>query len=105
MDGQNAKYSGIAKKVINPGDSTIVNFTCVWDLNEESLGERNNKADITEYSNEFDAKDPTPDKDNEEKFIISIKTGALETTIYIIAGIVILSIIALIIKNRKNKIK
>lgn len=103
IDGQNATYTGIAKELIEPGDSTTVEFTCRWQLNENNLGERNNKVIIQAYANDYNAKDPTPDKDNEEKFIISIRTGATETTIFIVLAVLVITAITLKTKINKQK--
>ena len=71
-------------------------------MSETNLGERNNVAVISKYKNDYDATDKTPDKDNEEKFIISIKTGAFEISMIIIIGILAVVAIAISLKLRKD---
>ena len=93
----------LADKLIQPGESRTVEVTFKWTLKGTELGERNNIAYITDSTNDYKAKDRIPDKDNEEKFIISIKTGAAETCIaLIIGGLTIIALIIVIKLKRKN---
>ena len=93
----------LADKLIQPGESKTVEVTFKWTLKGTELGERNNIAYITDSTNDYKAKDIIPDKDNEEKFIISIKTGAAETCIaLIIGGLTIIALIIVIKLKRKN---
>ena len=49
------------------------------------------------------AKDNTEDNKNEERFIISIKTGAFEISIFIILTILIISVVVIKIKIKNKK--
>ena len=106
-NGNVVTTTSLAKKIINPGESKNLEITFKWNLNANSIGERNNKAVISKYENDYNAKDNTEDNKNEERFIISIKTGAFEISIFIILTILIISVvfIKIIIKNKKGESK
>jgi len=97
-----AKTNTLAKTIINPGESKTVEITFKWDLSKGNLGERNNKAIIEKYQNNYNAIDETQDNKNEEKFIISVKTGVYETSMIGILSILIISVIIIGIKIKKN---
>lgn len=93
----------LADKLIQPGESKTVEVTFKWTLKGTELGERNNIAYITDSTNDYKAKDRIPDRDNEEKFIISIKTGKTETYIaFIIGGLTIIALL-IVIKLKMKK--
>ena len=103
--GNIVKSTSLEKELINPNEEKTIEVTFRWDLNEENLGERNNKAIITKYENDYEAKDNTEDNKNEEKFIISIRTGEMEITAIIILVILIIAagIVKLkLLKNGRN---
>ena len=103
IDGKEAKSEEIANKLIVPGDSTTVEVTFVCDVTEDCFGVKDNTAIISAYKNDYNAKDPTPDKDNNEKFIISIKTGASIGITFAIV-FVVLVLIAIGIKLKLIKL-
>ena len=97
-----AKTNTLAKTIINPGESKTVEITFKWDLSKGNLGERNNKAIIEKYQNNYNAIDETQDNKNEEKLIISVKTVVYETSMIGILSILIISVIIIGIKIKKN---
>ena len=103
LDGKKITTDILADKLIEPGESKTVEVTFKWSLKGTELGERNNIAYITDSTNDYKAKDRIPDRDNEEKFIISIKTGATQTYIALVIGG--LTIIALIIRIKLKRKK
>lgn len=102
-NGNVVTTTSLAKKIINPGESKNLEITFKWNLNANSIGERNNKAVISKYENDYNAKDNTEDNKNEERFIISIKTGAFEISIFIILTILIISVVVIKIKIKNKK--
>ena len=101
VDGKTAKTEVISKKLIEPGDYTTVEISFKWKLNENNLGLRDNVAVISASTNDYLAKDRVPDKDNNEKFIISLATGAFEISAILILGVLVA--IAIIIKAKIKK--
>ena len=62
-NGNVVTTTSLAKKIINPGESKNLEITFKWNLNANSIGERNNKAVISKYENE--GEEQTEDKNTE----------------------------------------
>lgn len=103
LNGKIVTTKALENKLINPGEYKTVEVTFKWNLKGSTLGERNNIAIISKYKNDYNAKDKTPDKDNEEKFIISLRTGNFEICISIILIILAVITCALYIKIAHKK--
>ena len=99
VDGKTAKTKVISKKLIEPGDYTTVEISFKWKLNENNLGLRDNVAVISASTNDYLAKDRVPDKDNNEKFIISLATGTAKISVIVILGVLVA--IAIVIKAKQ----
>lgn len=88
-------YEELADKLLNPGDKEEIELTFIWNLDENNLGSRVNQAEITEYKNDLDMKDITPDNIGKAEMLVTVKTGkeqicilAILTTLTIIAGVI-----------------
>ena len=105
--GNTITTNTLANKLIKPGESRTIEVTFKWKLNENNLGARTNTAITSASKNDYDAKDKTPDKDNNETFIISLRTGAelTQTILGVITMILICVAIAISIKLRKESKK
>lgn len=94
----------LANQLIKPDEYKTVEVTFRWKLSDGELGLRNNKAIISNYKNDYDAKDNTPDRENESKMIVSIKTGEDQVIAGIILAILMIIASAICIKlNKQNK--
>ena len=102
VKGDIAKTEAISKKLIVPGDYTTVEITFRWKLNEDNLGLRENVAVISASTNDYLAKDNIPDKDNNEKFIISLATGAFQISAIVALGVLV--VIAITIKVKQSNL-
>ena len=81
----------------------IIDIVCNWKLSEKQIGSRVNEASVTEYENDYGAKDVTPDNNDKEEIIAAITTGK---GIYIIVPIIIglVAIVGVIyVKNRRKE--
>lgn len=95
--------SELANELLNPGDQKELELTFTWQLTENKLGARKNQAEITEYKNELDIQDFTPDNIGVAELIVTVKTGAEEICIL---GILIgLTITASIIYKKKRDLE
>ena len=87
--------------------SVVNKFTQTRNLREVCDEQQNiihqYKTDFIKYENDYNAKDNTEDNKNEERFIISIKTGAFEISIFIILTILIISVVVIKIKIKNKK--
>lgn len=98
-----AVYEKLADKLLNPGDKEEIELTFEWNLNEENLGARINQVEITEYKNDLELKDISPDNIGKAEMLVTIKTG--KEKICILAILITLTIVAGIIYERKRKIE
>lgn len=88
-------YEKLANKLLNPEDKEEIELTFIWNLNENDLGARVNQVEITEYKNDLEIKDISPDNIGKAELIVTVKTGkeklcilAVLTTLTIIAGVI-----------------
>ena len=103
IDGNKAVSTILSDKLLNPGESTILNITFEWDLAKGSIGTRRNEAEITKYANDYDAEDVTKDNKDGEDILVTLKTGSEAiTTVAVIA--VFTSILALGVLLIKRKV-
>lgn len=101
-----AKTETLADTLIRPGESVVMYVTFSWNLSNENVGMKTNKAVITEYYNEFDLKDVTPDNYSEEQLLVTTKTGEFWTWAPQALGVLVLGVcVVLILKKFNNKDK
>ena len=82
QDGNVAVSTSLEDKLLNPGESTVVNVTFEWNLSEGTVGSRVNEAKIATYTNKYNAVDLTEDNNDKEELLVAIKTGS-EKVMYI----------------------
>lgn len=93
----------LANELLKPGEQKELELTFTWQLTENKLGARKNQAEITEYKNELDIKDFTPDNIGVAELIVTVKTGVEEICILgILTG---LTIVASIIYKKKRDLE
>lgn len=83
-DGKNYTTNEIKDMVINNGDKKELEMVVEWDLTENSIGKKENIAEITKYSDEEPktpeepskpVPDKTPDNVDNAEIIAEVKTG------------------------------
>lgn len=99
----NLVYNKLANKLLNPGEKEEIELTFTWKLDENNLGARNNQAEITEYKNDLDIKDITPDNIGKAELLVTVKTGREE--ICILTILTTLTVIATVIYAEKRRIE
>ena len=82
QDGNVAVSTSLEDKLLNPGESTVVNVTFEWNISEGTVGSRVNEAKIATYTNKYNAVDLTEDNNDKEELLVAIKTGS-EKVMYI----------------------
>jgi hypothetical protein len=88
--------------LLNPGDTVTTYITCKYNLSEDNIGLKTNKAVIYEYYNDEDIQDNTPDNESEEPVLITIKTGSKSViTIETLIALILVGGIVYMIKKRK----
>ncbi len=60
---------------LEPGEATTCEVVLNWNLTEENIGLKTNKAKISAYYNDEGLTDNTPDNESEESILVTIKTG------------------------------
>ena len=103
LNGNTAISTVLSDTLINPGESATVYITFEWNLAEGNIGTRRNEAEITAYTNEYDAEDVTKDNKDGEDLLVSIKTGS-EVINIAARFVVLISVIALGIYTIKRKV-
>ena len=103
IDGKVAKSTLLSGILLNPGESTVAEVTYKWNLSENNIGTRINEAEITKYTNNYGAIDLTDDKNDDEKMIVTIKTGLEEILNFIIPfmGAAIIVAVGIILIKKK----
>lgn len=91
MSGNNLYNTSLAKTKIEPGETKELTLVLTKNMTNANTGLVNNKAEITESSNELGIKDKTNDKGSAD-VIISVSTGALVN--YIATTIITLIVLA-----------
>ena len=74
--GNIAKSTSLKNVLLKPGESTILTVNYEWKLSKDNIGERINEAEILTYTNDYDAIDLTDDNKDNERMIVSVKTGS-----------------------------
>ena len=92
VNGNKAISTSLSNKLINPGESEVIEITFEWNLAEGEIGTRRNEAEITAYANDYDAEDVTKDNKDGEDILVTLKTGSQA-----IAGITIIAIFTSIV--------
>ena len=102
INGNTATSTVLSDKLLNPGESIMMEVTFEWDLAKGSIGTRRNEAEITKYANDFGAEDVTKDNKDGEDLLVTLKTGSeAVTTIAIAAAFTsILALGVLVIKRK-----
>lgn len=107
IDGKTATTTELKDILLNSGDKKELLITVEWDLNEKSVGLKENKVEITDYQNDLELEDKTPDNVDTEDIITTVKTGGAE----IPAGIILIVLNAMVLavymlkRNRKESSK
>ena len=91
ISGNNLYNTSLANTKIEPGESKELTLVLTKTMTESNTGLVNNKAEITESSNEQGIKDETNDKGSAD-VIISVSTGALVN--YIATTVITLIVLA-----------
>ena len=76
ISGNNVYNTSLANTKIEPGESKELTLVLTKTMTDSNTGLVNNKAEITESSNELGIKDETDEKGS-ANVIISVSTGAL----------------------------
>jgi hypothetical protein len=74
----NKAIANLSNKEIKPGETEVVDITFTWVLSEDKVGSRINEAEITKYSNVFNAKDITEDNKDKEELVTAVRTGRIK---------------------------
>lgn len=103
VNGNVATCTKLDSTILMPGESTTIDIVCNWKLSEKQIGSRVNEASVTEYENDYGAKDVTPDNNDKEEIIAAITTGkGIKIIVPIIIGLV--AIVGVIyVKNRRKE--
>ena len=117
-DGKNYTTSEIKDMVINSGDKKELEMVVEWDLTENSIGKKENIAEITKYSDEEPSTpeepktpeepskpvpDKTPDNVDNAEIITEVKTGNNNFTIGITLLVLNIMIIVVCILKKIGK--
>lgn len=105
VDGNKMVTTDLSDIDIEPGDSVDVEFVTEWDVSEKEVGLRDNKVEITDYTNDLDIDDITPDNIDTASVMTTIKTGGAEVpvgTILLILNVLLIGTY-MIKKVRKEK--
>lgn len=103
LDGNKLVSTALNARRLEPGDTAELKIILDWKLGKNSIGEKVNKAKITTYYNEYDATDVTDSNDDDEKIIVTVKTGAVTYAgICLIVLVVVTLIVVFVKKNSVN---
>ncbi len=91
ISGNNLYNTSLANTKIEPGESKELTLILTKTMTDSNTGLVNNKAEITESSNELGIKDETNEKGSAD-VIISVSTGALVN--YVATTIITLVVLA-----------
>ncbi len=91
ISGNNVYNTSLANTKIEPGESKELTLVLTKTMTDSNTGLVNNKAEITESSNELGIKDETNDKGSAD-VIISVSTGALVN--YVATTVITLIVLA-----------
>ena len=92
VDGNKMVTTDLADIELEAGDSIDLEFVTEWDVNEKEVGLRDNKVEITDYANDLDLDDKTPDNIDTASVMATVKTGGAEVkvgTILLILNIIL----------------
>lgn len=89
VDNNYAISNALENVRLEPGDSATLEVVFDWELTEENIGLKTNEAGISVYYNEEGIKDNTPDNNDKDSILITIKTGKVA----IITGEIVLALI------------
>ena len=102
LNGNTAVSTKLSDKLLNPGESATLEVTFEWDLASGNVGTRRNEAEITEYTNDFDAEDVTKDNKDGEDILVTLKTGSEQIAVVtaIAAFTTVVALGVLVIKRK-----
>ena len=98
VDGNILKTTELEDIALEPGDTAEIEMVTEWDVAQNELGLRQNKAEITDYYNEPELDDKTPDNIDTADIIATVKTGGAEVkvgTILLVLNIAIIAVYAI----------
>lgn len=72
-----AKTDNLADILLKPGENATMFITCNWDLTNDNVGLKTNKAVITKYHNDKNVKDESEFDYSEESLLVATKTGEI----------------------------
>ena len=102
VSGNTLKTTDLKDITLEPGEATELDIVTEWNVAQNELGLRQNKAEITDYYNEPELDDKTPDNIDTADVMATIKTGGDEVKV----GTILLVLnIALIVVYGIKKIK
>ena len=104
-DGNIYKTTELEDIELEPGDSVELEMKAEWNVAENEIGLRQNKAEITDYYNEPGFDDKTPDNVDTADIMVTIKTGGTEVKVGTILLALNIALITLYVvkKSRKEK--
>ena len=88
--------------VLNPGESQTKDITLTWNLTEENIGLKTNKAIISSYYNNEGIEDETPDNTGEDSILVTVKTGGKFFIGIELVAILVLCVIFVRFKRKNN---
>ena len=102
LNGNKAVSTVLSDTLLNPGESATIEITFEWNLADGNIGVRRNEAEITAYTNDYDAVDITKDNKDGEDLLVSIKTGSevIKTVSIFVMAISIVTLGAFFIKRK-----
>ena len=72
-----AKTDNLADILLKPGENATMFITCNWNLTNDNVGLKTNKAVITKYHNDRNVKDESELDYSEESLLVATKTGEI----------------------------
>ena len=104
INGNTATTKELEDVLIDSGDKQELRITVEWKLSDDTIGLKANRVEITDYQNELDLEDKTPDNVDTVDIMATIRTGGAELPVGITLFVLnILAITVYLIKNRKEK--
>lgn len=100
LDGV-AVSNELSEEEIKPGESLSVDITFTWILSEQNVGLKINEALISGYYNNEGIPDSTPENNDKEAILVTIKTGQ-KALITVEILVMLLLIVAIVYKLRKK---
>jgi uncharacterized repeat protein (TIGR01451 family) len=92
-EGNTVTTRALENTLLLSGESATVDIKLRWQNGSDNLGVIRNIARITEYYNEYDAKDPGPHEDDATT-IITVETGGIGAVVYVpVVGMVLTTLL------------